>query len=409
MNLLQSTRTYDELIQHMRDCGYSNCYIKHIMKEVNWLSKHSEDYGFDSYQAAYQIRSSQTTSSEMKEKYRVIYGIFRRYAIFGKVCMEKRKPLFQRGAYTLLNPYFKSLLDTYKKVSIDRGLKEGTYRAAISACSGMLLYFQQLGHKNLDKVSECDVLSYFSDEKGNARMSSSTKVNIASVFEADLGCYATAARRILTYLTCLKRRRKTIQYLTEEEISAVKKILADNSSCLSFRNRAVGMLMYFTGMRCSDISSLHLHDIDWENDEIRIAQKKTGITLVLPLTAPIGNAVFDYISIERPESDHTEIFLCESAPYKPISPGTVGNIADKIYDAASIRQCNGDRRGAHLFRHNLASSFAGNGIARPVISSTLGHSDPDSIDHYLFADIKNIRNCAISIEKYPVGEEVFRI
>lgn len=273
----------------------------------------------------------------------------------------------------------------------------------------MLLYFQQLGHEDLDKVSECDVLSYFSDKNGNARMSGSTKVNIASVFEADLGSYTAAARRILTYLPCLKRRRKTIQYLTEEEVCAVKKILADGSSSLTLRNRAVGMLLYFTGMRCGDISSLCLRDIDWGNDEIRMIQKKTGTALVLPLTAPIGNAVFDYISMERPESSCQEIFLCELAPHKPVSPGTVGNIAGKIYDAAFIRQSDGDRRGAHLFRHNLASSFAGSGIARPVISSTLGHSDPDSIDHYLFADIKNLRDCAIGIEKYPVREGVFQI
>lgn len=121
MNLLQSTRTYDELIQCMRDCGYSSCYINHIMREISWLSKNSADYCFDSYQAAYQIRSSQTASQNMREKYRVIYGIFRRYAIYGKVCMEKRIPLFRRGAYTMLNPYFKALLDSEYGQRTERG------------------------------------------------------------------------------------------------------------------------------------------------------------------------------------------------------------------------------------------------------------------------------------------------
>ena len=121
----------------------------------------------------------------------------------------------------------------------------------------------------------------------------------------------------------------------------------------------------------------------------------------------MGNAIYDYISMERPESRHCQVFLCEQAPYRPISPGTVGNAAGRIYDAASIRQKPHDRRGSHIFRHNLAASFAGNGIPHPVISATLGHADPDSLDHYLFADIRHLREYSLSIEDFPVRKGVF--
>ncbi|MDD7208446.1 MAG: tyrosine-type recombinase/integrase, partial [Lachnospiraceae bacterium] len=139
----------------------------------------------------------------------------------------------------------------------------------------------------------------------------------------------------------------------------------------------------------------------------RIFQAKTGNELILPLTASIGNAIYDYITMERPQSDSKRIFLCERTPCKPISAGTVGNAAGKLYEAASVRQGQQDRKGAHLFRHNLATSFSRHDIPHPVISATLGHVDPDSLDHYLFADIRHLRDCAISIECYPVGKEVF--
>ena len=71
--------------------------------------------------------------------------------------------------------------------------------------------------------------------------------------------------------------------------------------------------------------------------------------------------------------------------------------------------CCKHRKGAHLFRHNLATSFSRHDIPHPVISATLGHVDPDSLDHYLFADIRHLRDCAISIECYPVGKEVFSL
>jgi len=161
-------------------------------------------------------------------------------------------------------------------------------------------------------------------------------------------------------------------------------------------------------MRSSDVAALKFSDIDWKKEEIRIAQKKTGEELLLPLTAAVGNAIFDYATQERPDSNDEHIFLCRTTPCRPISPGTVGNIAQKVYEAASIRQNKGDRKGAHLFRHNLAASFAGSGIPAPVISSTLGHSDPDSLNHYLSADISHLRECAIGIREFPVSEEVFQ-
>ena len=167
------------------------------------------------------------------------------------------------------------------------------------------------------------------------------------------------------------------------------------------------MLLFFTGMRSSDIAGLTFSDIDWEKEEIRIFQAKTGNELILPLTVSIGNAIYDYITMERPQSDSKRIFLCERTPCKPISAGTVGNAAGKLYGAASVRQGQQDRKGAHLFRHNLATSFSRHDIPHPVISATLGHVDPDSLDHYLFADISHLRDCAISIECYPVGKEVF--
>ena len=171
---------------------------------------------------------------------------------------------------------FKSLLDIYEKESYRRGLKTGTVRASISACSGLLLALQSSGFRSLEDVTERDVLDYFSRKK----LSSSTKVNIASVFEAQTGSYFDSARRILTYLPNLHRRRKNIQYLTEEETQAVRSVLSDSEGGLCLRNRAIGTILYFTGMRSSDVAALKFSDIDWKKEEIRIAQKKTGEELV---------------------------------------------------------------------------------------------------------------------------------
>ncbi|ETR69183.1 MAG: hypothetical protein OMM_09824 [Candidatus Magnetoglobus multicellularis str. Araruama] len=75
--------------------------------------------------------------------------------------------------------------------------------------------------------------------------------------------------------------------------------------------------------------------------------------------------------------------------------------------AANIRQSKGDRKGFHIFRHHLATALLGNGISQPVISSTLGHTSPDSLEPYLSADFSHLKDCSISIESFPMKKEVF--
>lgn len=183
----------------------------------------------------------------------------------------------------------------------------------------------------------------------------------------------------------------------------------DGTSSLSLRNRAIGVLLFFTALRACDIASLTLGEIDWENDEIRLVQDKTDVPLTLPMSAMVGNALYDYIVSERPDSNEEYVFLGENRPYDPITAGAVFLIASKIYDAASIRLEKGERRGSHLFRYNAATALISKGIPRPVVSATLGHDDPASLDYYTFADITHLRECALSIAIFPVREGVFDI
>ena len=56
----------------------------------------------------------------------------------------------------------------------------------------------------------------------------------------------------------------------EEEIKRVKTVLASPDSGLCLRDKAVGLLALFTGLRGCDILGLKLKDIDWELSLIHI-------------------------------------------------------------------------------------------------------------------------------------------
>jgi len=133
-----------------------------------------------------------------------------------------------------------------------------------------------------------------------------------------------------------------------EEADAIRNALSCPDSGLCMRDRAIGTLLFFTGIRGCDLLSMKLSDIDWEKEEIYIIQQKTGVRLTLPMPAAVGNAIYDYVTMERPLSEEAYIFLCRAKPYGPLSRGSVWEAVSKVYRAAGVRQGEGERQGTAL-------------------------------------------------------------
>jgi integrase len=181
----------------------------------------------------------------------------------------------------------------------------------------------------------------------------------------------------------------------------------DMSNSLALRDRAIGKLAYYTGLRSCDIAALELSSIDWECDLIRIKQQKTEEPLELPLTATVGNAIYDYLNEERPSVDCPILFLTQQGPYRGMESANIWRVAARIMEEASIRQSKGDRKGFHIFRHHLATTLLSHGVPQAVISDALGHASPKSVEAYFSADFVHLKECALSTASFPVPEGVF--
>ena len=229
--------------------------------------------------------------------------------------------------------------------------------------------------------------------------------HLRSVFKG-AETYNDECKRIRLLLPEIRKRRKTIQYFTQAERVAVKRTFKEQN-CLSLRDKAIGCLLYYTGLRCSDISNLKFSDINWEKEEVSIIQQKTGVPLRLPLTAIVGNAIYDYVVKERGDSDCEYIFLSKNYPFGKITSSAVGQRSAVILKEAGIRQNPGDRKGGHIFRHNVATSMLEKGVPKADISHALGHSSPDSTDAYFSADMVHLKALALGIEEFPVRKGVF--
>ena len=231
----------------------------------------------------------------MDKTYGIIIGAIEQFDVHDKYPNGRRRhKLFERGSYPLLSPEFKSVIDYYCEAEKKRGKKLTTIYAESHNAATFFLSLQQKRINSLDKITEEAVLSIFMSPDGTLLMSCSYKKNIAAVFKACIPYHPETCPRLLAFLPALRETRKNIQYLTSEEIQKVMGTLADGENSLTLCDRAIGMLALYTGLRGCDIAGMAIDAIDWDKDLIYIRQQKTEIPLELPLTAVVGNAIYDY-------------------------------------------------------------------------------------------------------------------
>jgi integrase len=292
MKFNKTNDIYADLIQKLKTSGYSKSYVERLETEINWLIRNQNREDIQSYGDACRIRISRTKSREMQTTYRRVYKTLENFDLYGKYPSGVYAGTSaRRGSYWQLNPVFREVVDAYKDTGEKRGLKDTTiYKTSFSA-SSFLLAMQKRGRAALNDITEDDVISYFIREGGRRPLSGGCRDTLAAVFKSDLGVHTEAARQILAYIPVIRQRRKNIPYLKPEEADAIRNALSCPDSGLCMRNRAIGTLLFFTGIRGCDLLSMKLSDIDWEKEEIYIIQQKTGVRLTLPMPAAVGNAI----------------------------------------------------------------------------------------------------------------------
>jgi len=399
---------HEKLLSYMESNDYSETYIQRFREEIKRILKKEPGNTWASYADIYLEYTKVPHSDDYLRNKRTIIGALEQFDIYGRFPDGRhRHSLFERGSYHLLVPEFQELIDFYQAAEKQRGKKEATIRGEFHNTASFLYEMQRKGCNSLKSITEDAVLSFFVSDDGILIKSCSYKKNISAVFKAGLNWREKECRTVLNYLPALRETRKNIQYLTSDEICLIRKTV--DSGWISIRNKAIVLLLLYTGLRGCDIAGLTLDSIDWAQEKLSVSQQKTEIPLELPLSVIVGNAIYEYIVTERIDTGSNHLFLSETKPFTPLSSKSISNIVTKVLKAAGLRQNPGDRKGTHLFRHNLASSMLGNGIAHPVITQTLGHTAPNSLEPYLRADFIHLKECAISVETFPIAEEVLTI
>jgi len=263
--------------------------------------------------------------------------------------------------------------------------------------NNFLVYLNRNEIYTLKEITERHILVFVSTTENN-------KVNIVSClrvlfrywFENHL--IETDFELILKNYKWVKRE-KIPSFFTVDEVHTIETSI-DRSSGVGKRNYAMLLLASRLGLRASDIANLKFSNVDWEKNEIRVVQNKTGNPVSLPLLSDVGNAIIDYLKYGRYESESQQVFISSRAPYIPANKNIVCSAIQEVIKKSKVN--TDDRRhGPHSLRHSLASCLLKNEVPMPIISEALGHVKTDTTMTYLRIDLTSLMKCALPVPSIP--------
>jgi len=184
--------------------------------------------------------------------------------------------------------------------------------------------------------------------------------------------------------------KKLPQHLSIEE--AVRFIeTPDLNTDLGKRDRAMLELLYATGVRVAELTTLSLADIDYRNQLIRVTGKRRKQRIV-PFGEPAAIALKEYMKIrdnflfKAPVSEREDEALFLNYQGTRITTRSVGRMVDKY-----IRICAGMHNiSPHALRHSFATHLLDSGADLRDIQELLGHARLSTTQIYTHVSMEKL-------------------
>ncbi len=177
--------------------------------------------------------------------------------------------------------------------------------------------------------------------------------------------------------------RKLPDTLSEDEINNLIAAI-DLSKDEGERNRAILETLYGCGLRVSELVSLQISDLYFEEDFIKVTGKGDKQRFV-----PISNINKKYIDIYKNEKrvhlkiqkGHEDILFLNRRG-KQLTRAMVFTIIKQLAEKIELNKTISP----HTFRHSFASHLLGNGADLRAIQQMLGHESITTTEIYLHLD-----------------------
>ncbi len=277
---------------------------------------------------------------------------------------------------------YQSVLDQYCRWMHDeRGFSDSTIVSWRDRVRNFLKWCSTTGRK-LRLLQSSDIDNYFIDESAHHwnRVTVATMAGVLRIFlryGASQGwCDPRLAQAIRG-----PRIYKQESLPFAPDWAVVQRILADTltDDPRDVRDRAILMLLSIYGMRATEVASLRLEQVDWQQHVIRIFRLKRRQPQVYPLLPSVAEALAHYIDIIRPSTPHPEVFIGLNSPQRPLTRAGIYTIVSPKFLALGIEVAH---RGPHALRHACATRLIAEGLRLKEIGDHLGNRSKSATRTY---------------------------
>ena len=174
---------------------------------------------------------------------------------------------------------------------------------------------------------------------------------------------------------------------------AIRQLLASmrRRTAVEQRDYAIVVLLADLGVRAGEVAALDLEDVDWSAGQVRV-RGKGGDWSALPVPVRVGEAIVAYLRHGRPASASRRVFLRAKPPYSGVRSAAITAIVGRALRHAGVQA---PTRGAHQFRHALATQMLRRGASLREIGDVLRHRRIQTTTIYAKVDLDRLRTLAL--------------
>ena len=235
----------------------------------------------------------------------------------------------------------------------------------------------------LEEVDSIVIRNFLTEELNNKVSKRSCKRRLSSLrhFYKYLYNRGQIKDNPFIFISTPKTEKRLPHVLYKEQIAEIFKENRKRTDELAYRDQAILSVLYFSGIRASELCSITLQDISLKQRLIRVIGKGNKERIV-PINDECRDDVDKYLKYSRNEllaktkMMPKELFLTRNG--EPISVRTLERILDNI----ELKTGTFVNLHPHILRHSFATHLLENGADLRVIQELLGHASINATQVY---------------------------
>ena len=283
------------------------------------------------------------------------------------------------------------LLDQFQDhIALEKGLSENTRAAYTADIASFLGYVGRQSIVSINSITRKHILAYLRSEqkRGLGPNSLARRLVTVKVFFRFLEQESLLAANVAELMDSPKLWKMLPDTLTYREVDRLLHAPDTDDLRHGLRDRALLELFYASGLRVSELATLKVHDLHFDEGYLRCIGKGSKERIV-PFSHTAAEHLQHYLGISRPkflrEESVPQLFLTQRG--RPFSRTGLWKLIKKYAMKAGIMK----NVTPHTLRHSFATHLLANGAPLRLIQEMLGHADIATTQIYTHVDPSRLK------------------